>query len=70
MTGKPAIILTALGIAVIIGMEILRSVVHRRREQTQGIGGTQDIAMGGGTFLSLAFFIGAGICGLLWIFKH
>jgi hypothetical protein len=69
MTGKPAIILTTLGIVVIFGMEILRSVVHRRREQTQGIGGTQDIAMWG-TFLSLAFFISAGICGLLWIFKH
>ena len=69
MTGRPAIILTALGVAAIIGMEILRSVVHRRRERTQGIGGTQDIAMWG-TFLGLAFFIGAGICLLLWKLKH
>ncbi len=62
-------ILTALGIAVILGMEILRPIVHRRRERTQGIGGTQDIAMWG-TFLALAFFIGAGICLLLWKLKH
>jgi hypothetical protein len=69
MTGTPSMILTALGIAVILGMEILRPIVHRRRERTQGIGGTQDIAMWG-TFLALAFFIGAGICLLLWKLKH
>ena len=62
-------ILTALGIVVIVGMEVLRPIVHRRRERTQGIGGTQDIAMWG-TFLALAFFIGAGICLLLWKLKH
>jgi hypothetical protein len=69
MTGKPAIIFTALGIAAIVGTEVLRSFVHRRRERTQGIGGTQDIAMWG-LFLSIALFIGAGICGLLWRLKH
>ena len=27
--------------------EVLRSIVHRRRERVHGIGGTQDIAMAG-----------------------
>jgi hypothetical protein len=58
-------ILIAMGITTIIGTEILRSIVHRRRERLYGIGGTQDIAMWG-TFIGLACFIGAGICGLLW----
>jgi hypothetical protein len=59
MTAKLAIILTALSFAVIIDVEILRSVVHRLRERAQGIGGPQDIAIRG-IFLGLAFFIGAG----------
>ena len=65
MTGKASIILIAMGIATMIGTEILRPVVHRRRERLHGIGGTQDIAMWG-TVIGLACFIGAGICGLLW----
>ena len=65
MTGKPAFVLGALGIAAVVGTEVLRSVVHRRRQRREGIGGTQDIAMWG-TFIALALFIGAGICGLIW----
>ncbi|NJR32799.1 MAG: hypothetical protein HC778_08355 [Chamaesiphon sp. CSU_1_12] len=66
MTGKASIILMAMGVATMIGTEIVRGVVHRRRERLHGIGGTQDIAMWG-TFLTLACFVGAGICGLFWI---
>jgi len=69
MTDKPAIILGALGVATVVCTEILRSVVHCHKEHTQGIGGTQDIAMWG-TFLGLAFFVGAGISLLLWKLKH
>ena len=69
MSYTAAIILTVLGIAVMVGTEILRSVVHRRRERLQGIGGTQDIAMWG-TFIGFALFIGAGICGLIWKLQH
>ena len=65
MTGKTSIILIVMGVATMIGTEIVRSVVHRRRERRDGLGGTQDIAMWG-TFIGLACFIGAGICGLLW----
>jgi hypothetical protein len=65
MTGKASIILIAMGVATMIGTEIVRSVVHRRRERRDGLGGTQDIAIWG-TFIGLACFIGAGICGLLW----
>jgi hypothetical protein len=32
-------------VAAEIGTEILRSIVHRRREQRSGIGGSQDVAM-------------------------
>jgi hypothetical protein len=69
MTGKLSIIFAVFGFVVIIGTEVLRSFMHRRREQTQGIGGTQDIAMYG-TFLGLAFFVCAAICLLLWKFAH
>ncbi len=69
MTGKLAIVSVMCGITVIIGTEILRSIMHRRRERTVSIGGTQDFAMYG-TFLGLAFFICAGICGLLALFFH
>ena len=65
MTGKASLILIAMGVATMIGTEIVRSVVHRRRERRDGLGGTQDIAMWG-TFIGLACFVGAGICGLLW----
>ncbi|HEY6228521.1 MAG TPA: hypothetical protein VI282_15490 [Verrucomicrobiae bacterium] len=64
-----SIILIALGVATMIGTEIVRSVVHRRREQRDGVGGTQDIAMWG-TFIGVACFIGAGICGLLKAIGH
>jgi hypothetical protein len=65
MTGKASLILIAMGVATMIGTEIVRSVVHRRRERRNGFGGTQDIAMWG-TFIGLACFVGACICGLLW----
>jgi hypothetical protein len=47
MTGKASIILIAMGVATMIGTEIVRSVVHRRRERRDGLGGTQDIAIWG-----------------------
>jgi hypothetical protein len=69
MAGKASIILMAIGVATMIGTEIVRDVVHRRRERLCRIGGTQDIAMCG-TFLTLACFVGAGICGLVWILQR
>ena len=45
--------------------EILRSIVHRRRERREGIGGTQDIAMWG-TFVGLGCIVGAGLSALGW----
>jgi hypothetical protein len=66
MSEKIAIIFSALGIVVLIGTEILRSLVHRRRERIKGIGGTQDIEMFG-TFISLALFLIAAIALVLWI---
>jgi hypothetical protein len=69
MAGKASIILMAMGVATMIGTEIVRGVVHHRRERLCKISGTQDIAMWG-TFLTLACFVGAGICGLLWILQR
>lgn len=65
MLSKAAFVFAVLGIAVMIGTEFSRGIVHRRRERRHGIGGTQDIAMWG-TFIGLACFIAAGICGLIW----
>ena len=69
MTGKVSIGLIVIGVATMIGTEVIRSVVHRRRERRDGLGGTQDIAMWG-TFIGLACLIGAGICGLLSKLHH
>jgi len=33
-------------LASIVAIEILRPIVHQRRERARGIGGTQDIACG------------------------
>jgi hypothetical protein len=70
MAGKLCMIFSALGVAVIVGTEVVRSVVHRRRERIHGPGGgTQDILLWG-MFFTMAWFIAAGVCGLLWIFDH
>ena len=69
MSGILAIVFIGLAFAVMVGMEILGSIVHRRRERLYGIGGTQDIAMWG-TFIVLALYIGAAISGLIWILQR
>jgi hypothetical protein len=47
--------------------EVLRAVIHRRRERRDGLGGTQDIAMWG-TLAGFACLLGAAISGLGWFF--
>jgi uncharacterized membrane protein len=50
------------GLAVtLLATEILRSAVHKRRERTRGIGGTQDIAMWG-SLIGLIFCVAAITC--------
>ena len=56
------------GVGVIlcpIVMEVLRAVMHRRRQRRNGLGGTQDIAMWG-TFAGLACVLGAIVSGIGW----
>jgi hypothetical protein len=48
-----ALLFTACTITALIATEVARSLIHRRREHRDGIGGTQDIAM-----------IGVGVAGL------
>jgi len=45
---------------------ILRRIVHDRRERTQGIGGTQDIAMWG-TLVGLVCMIGTLVSLAVWL---
>jgi len=45
--------------------EIIRSIVHRRREKRYGLGGTQDIAMWG-TLVTIVLQISAIACALIW----
>jgi hypothetical protein len=66
MSGRIAIAFTVSACAVLIGTEVLRSVVHRHRERVQGIGGTQDIAMWG-TLIAGLLLLGAMISGVIWI---
>lgn len=63
MTHKASIVLIAIGAATMLGTELVRSLVHRRRARRGG-GGTQDVARWG-TFLSLACFVAAALCWLL-----
>ena len=40
-----AFLFTACTIATLIATEVARSLIHRRRERRDGMGGTQDVAM-------------------------
>ena len=60
-----AIVFTAAFAIGPLAINILRSVVHRRRHRRDGLGGTQDIAMWG-TFTMLAFGVLAAICWSVW----
>jgi hypothetical protein len=53
-------------VAALIGTEVLRLIVHRRRELREGIGGTQDIFIWG-TLIALVFCFGAIVFGLIAI---
>lgn len=57
-----------LGILSLIITEILRSVVDRKRLERDGLGGTQDIAIGG-MIVGWLFAIAAIICGLGWLIQ-
>ena len=56
--------LAALATPIVI--EVVRSIVHRRRAQRDGLGGTQDIALWGSLvgFLLVAVTI---VCGIAWL---
>jgi hypothetical protein len=55
------------GLAILspIVTEVVRSIVHRRRERRDGLGGTQDVALWG-TAVGLAGFVGAALSALMW----
>jgi hypothetical protein len=53
-------------VAAPIVTEVVRSVVHRRREQRDGLGGTQDIAMWG-TLVGFFLFASTVVCGIAWV---
>lgn len=53
---------------VMIGMEVLRPIVHKHRERKYGLGGTQDIAMYG-AFLAWAVLIIGAIAGVVSFFN-
>ncbi|PAY16688.1 hypothetical protein CKO51_25715 [Rhodopirellula sp. SM50] len=60
----------ALVIALVVDLtavEILRSIVDRKRREATGIGGTQDIAIWG-TLIGVVLVIAIVVCGTLWIF--
>lgn len=58
-----------LGILRLIITEILRSVVDRKRLERDGLGGTQDIAVGGMIVCGFCV-VGAIICGLGWFIQR
>jgi hypothetical protein len=69
MWQNATIFFVVLGILSLIVTEILRSVVDRKRLERDGLGGTQDIAIGGMIVCGLCF-VGAIICGLGWLIQY
>ncbi|MDX1929752.1 MAG: hypothetical protein SFV81_24715 [Pirellulaceae bacterium] len=69
MWKNTTILFTVLGILSLIVTEIIRSVVDRKRVERDGLGGTQDIAIGG-IIASGLCAIGAIICGLGWLIQY
>ena len=61
-----AIVFSAAFVVGPVGIEILRSVVHARRERQRGIGGPQDIAMWG-TFALIGCATLAAISWAVWL---
>lgn len=53
----------------LIGLEIVRSVVDRRRKERDGMGGTQDIAIWG-VMIGWLLIIAALISGSLWLWNR
>lgn len=56
-----AFLFTACTIATLIATEVARSLIHRRRERRDGIGGTQDVAMIG-VGISAIFALASIVC--------
>ena len=52
----------------LFGLEIIRSVVDRRRRERDGIGGTQDIAIWG-MLIGWIFIFAALFSGAMWLWK-
>jgi len=67
--GAITVALVFMAILEMIAVEVLRSIIHRRRERQEGLGGTQDIAMWG-TLIGWLTIIAALISGLIWLLKE
>ena len=65
MRQKMWIVFAICSFVSMIVTEIIRSIVHRRREKRYGLGGTQDIAMWG-TLVTIVLQISAIACALIW----
>lgn len=59
-----AIVLAFIGVLGLIGTEVLRTFLDRRRRRRDGIGGTRDVAIVG-ILLSAAILIAAAISAIL-----
>lgn len=67
MTWRTATVACAIaGITSLLLTDILREVIDRRRRRRDGIGGTQDIAIGG-IVVGYLFVLGTIISGSLWL---
>lgn len=67
--GAAAVLLVCALALELIAVELLRSIIHRKRERRDGLGGTQDIAMWG-TAIGWLLLIAGLVCGVLWFFKR
>ena len=66
--GIATAILIFTAIFEMISVEVLRSIVHRRRKRRDGLGGTQDIAMWG-TLIGWVLIMAALVCAAIWLLR-
>jgi hypothetical protein len=64
--GAATVVLVLAAILEMIAIEVVRSIIHRRRERHDGLRGTQYIAMWGSLIGGL-LLIAALICGAIWM---
>ncbi len=67
--GAATVFFVIAAVAAVIGLDVVRSIVDRRRVERDGIGGTQDIAIRG-VLIGWVLIFCALVCGTFWLLNR